>query len=68
MAKGVQDKMRGNVLLTKGIAGSMKVRIQPFLFLIFATFTYLFAASIILGESEYTVYPINFRPKYPVSQ
>ena len=67
MAKGVQDKMRGNVLLTKGIAGSMKVRIQPFLFLIFS-FTYLFAASIILGEFEYPVYPINFRPKYPVSQ
>ena len=34
MAKGVQDKMRGNVLLTKGIASSVKVRIQPFLFLI----------------------------------
>ena len=34
MAKGVQDKMRGNVMLTKGISGSVKVHIQPFLFLI----------------------------------
>ena len=32
---------------------------------LFATFTYLFAASIILGGSEYPVYPINSCGSYP---
>ena len=58
MAKGVQDKMRGNVSLTKGIAGSVKVRTQPFLFLICNV-------HIILGGSEYPVYPINSCGSYP---